>query len=546
MIVLIVDDSKVCRMLYSKELSRGGYQTLEAVDGIEALAVIQETAVDLVVLDIEMPNMNGYEVCERLRSQEFTSRYQERDRMLPIVFVTSDQSIESRVRGFKSGGTDFITKGFKSGTLLKTVDRVLKPVNPLEGLKALVVDPSRFIRRAVTNILEKQGVLVTAVEDGQQAFDLMVTRGREVDLIIADANLPGIMGDALCRKIRRDLGFRGIPILILTNDGQREMLHGLFEAGMTDYLLKPFEQDELLARLRASVETIRGLEREIQERDKSETTSFSELEKAHAQATGMAEMASSVLHNIGNVLNSLQVSCFQLAEDLKKSKVPQLLLANQLIIQNRENLTEFLSSERGSLLPEYLDRCGKVVDAEYQSTVRDLKEITTKLNLMKDIIEVQQAHASGRTQLDRVAFSDILDEALAILDDTIARSGVKVARSQGSIRRVMAQRTTLSHIVINLIKNAIEAMREAETRILTLDIGFRDSRIYLSITDTGTGISGENLRKIFHHGFTTKVDGHGFGLSYCEKMVQEMGGKLEVSSPGEGQGATFTLLLAPA
>ena len=117
--ILIVDDDRTARAFFRKELRAGGYTLLEATDGFEALHVIHEEDVELVLLDIEMPDMDGYQVCTWLRSEQFSHRFnQKKTGLLPIIFVTSDHSMESRLKGFRAGATDFVTKDFKPGELL--------------------------------------------------------------------------------------------------------------------------------------------------------------------------------------------------------------------------------------------------------------------------------------------------------------------------------------------------------------------------------------------------------------------------------------------
>ncbi len=540
--ILIVDDSRVCRMLYRKELNEGGYETIEAKDGVEALKVIQETEVDLVILDIEMPNMNGYEVCERLRSKEFITRFHQKKEVLPVIFVTSDTTMEGRVKSFNKGATDFITKGFKSGTLLSVVDSILKPGDPMEGLTALIVDQSRFMRKMIAGFLVDEGVRVLEAEDGEKAFDLLFCQPDKVNMVITDLELPGMKGDELCIKIRKDLGLKGVPVIILTDKEDRLLLVSLFGAGITDYLVKPFEKEELLARLRVSLETINALERQIQERIKEEANVSQHLAAKHARVVDLAEHATAILHNIGNVLNSVYVSCYQVSKQIKNSKLRQMLLAHQLITDHQDNLGEFFEKDvKGRMLPEYLKESGQRLKNEQMTITREIDDITTKVSLMKDIIKEQQAEAKCDDRIERVSLENLAREALKTQSNAIEKNNISVRHHFSEPELVNLPRVTFTHVIINLLKNAIEAMRDAEERVLTLKTG-KDAqqRFYLEVTDTGSGIPEEHLKKIFNHGFTTKKDGHGFGLSYCAKAMREMGGSLNVES--NGKGTVFTAL----
>ncbi len=540
--VLIVDDSRVCRMLYRKELRKGGYETIEASDGLEALQIVQEAAVDLVVLDIEMPNMDGYEVCERLRSEEFANRlHQNGDGLLPVIFVTSNKTLEGRMEGFNKGANEYITKGFKPGMLLATVNKTLNPAYMLTGLDCLAVLPEN---EAAIRYLREMGMIVTRLNDGVAAFELLYAQADDYNLVIIDVNAPGMDAEALCRKIRRGLGLKSLPVIVVTDREDRRLFMRLFEAGATDYLIRPFEKRELFARLKVSLETIQALEQEIEARVKSEVDDSKASHTAdQSAAEDLARLSTSILHNIGNVLNSVFVSCFQLSELVNKSKISNLLLAHNLLEENHERLGEFLVNDpKGKLLPRYLIDCGKKIGREQEEVAAELEEMAKKVTLVKEIIETQQAYAKA-SQAVACDLTEIMEAALKVQTENMRKNQVEVRKEFQPVK-VNAPRVKLTQVLINLIKNAIDAMRAAEGRVLTLRIGQNQSRPFCSVEDTGAGIADANASRIFEHGFTTKTDGHGFGLSYCRQAVREMGGELRVSSEGEDRGATFTLTFA--
>jgi len=136
----------------------------------------------------------------------------------------------------------------------------------------------------------------------------------------------------------------------------------------------------------------------------------------------------------------------------------------------------------------------------------------------------------------------LLDEAIVIQETLLTQHKVKVIRQFSSMASVPVHRVQLSHVFINLIKNAVEAMAKSELRELTLVLCLDEKgQPTVRLSDTGMGISAENMKHMLTHGFTTKTDGHGFGLAFCLKAVDEMGGYLALSSEGEGKGATFSI-----
>jgi len=544
--VLVVDDSRTCRQMYRRELARGGYEVLEAADGLEAIDCVHHNEVDLVVLDIEMPNMDGYEVCERLRSKEFSSRFfQKRDGVLPIVFVTASDSPEVRQKGFDLGANDFISKGFKKGVLRRTVDNILDPDNVLSGMCALVVDDSRTQRNMVGRILEMKGVSVISAADGAEAYDIMCRERDRVGMVITDLEMPRMTGDVLCRRLRKDLGLARLPIIIITATDNREKLLQLFSAGASDYLMKPFENEELIARLKASLMTIESIERVIEQRVRRESAEMRNEEIiAQARVAGEAEIATSVLHNIGNVLNSVYASCYQIQRQLKGSRVRQISMAHQMIFRNIDRIDTFFKEDpRGKLLPDYLLKGGEKLTSEQSVMAKEVDEILTRIDLMRDIIETQQAHARGHSLIEPMPLVELLDEAIKVLEPSLEKYGIELVREVEPLPPVPVERVSLVHVLINLIKNAVEAMRRRPERVLTCRLLEQGSIPTLVIQDTGSGITAENLDQIFTHGFTTKQDGHGFGLAFCVRAIEAMGGTLSAESEGEGKGATFTLQL---
>jgi len=546
--ILVVDDDRTSRAFFRRELSGGGYDIVEASDGFEAIHVIHDQAIDLVLLDIEMPDMDGYQVCSWLRSEQFSQRINQRGTgLLPIVFVTSSESLESRLKGFRAGATDFVTKSFKPGSLLKLVNKILRPENPLEGLTALVVDDSKLVRDMVIEMLREQGMTVLQAVDGQQGYELLLERLEEIDMVLTDLEMPALKGDELCFKIRNELGLKDMPVIFLTAVPDREVLIDLFKAGANDYLIKPFVKEELIARLRVIQELFQNLDEEVRERKRMQK----ELARTRAQTHGQVDVASrmeladTVLHNVNNVLNSVSVSCGQINTFLQESRLSQLLLAVDLVVKNKDDLPRFFTEqEKGKRLPEYFGLVGTMLQDEQQQIHEEVQELQKKIRLMQDIVEAQQR--STRRDGDRVDcdLTQLLESAVLINDPLVRKYGVRVVRDLEDELRIHVREVGFTHVLINLIKNAVEAMADSPERVLTLHSNAReDGMVCLSIMDTGTGILTHHLEQIFQRGFTTKNDGHGFGLPYCGDLVREMGGEIKAESKGIDRGATFTLTI---
>lgn len=248
--VLVVDDSSMIRNILRRELESGGYRVAEAVHGFDALAKAADFHPDLVTLDVEMPKLNGFETCRKLREPHYARFFGESpDAMGPVIFVTSLDTIEDRKKGFQLGAMDFITKPFEPGAILQAVNTILRPENRLRGLTALVADVNEASRRVVSDCLRREGVETVETADGGEAWAIVRSRPADIDIVIAGLPLPTLNGGAMCRKIRTELGLSELPVIFLPVVDDKDELFELFKAGATDYLLQPFVKEEFLARL---------------------------------------------------------------------------------------------------------------------------------------------------------------------------------------------------------------------------------------------------------------------------------------------------------
>jgi len=545
--ILVVDDDKTSRRIYQREFRNADYEVVEASDGFEAIHVVHDQEVDLVVLDIEMPDMDGYQVCTWLRSEQFSQRFNKNETILPIIFVTSDESLESRLKGFRAGATDFVNKGFKQGTLLKVVDRILKPLNVLAGLTALVVDDSKLVREMVRGMLLEQRVKVIEATNGREGYDKLVANLKSVDMVITDLEMPLMKGDELCYKIRRDLGLKELPVIFLTAIPDRSILIDLFKAGANDYLVKPFVKEELIARLRVTREMLKELGDEVAERKRihKEMVISQEIAEKNLSAAGKVEFTTTVLHNVSNVLNSVAVSGAQAERMVARSRLSQLLMALRLMDKHSDDLATFFKEDpKGSQLPQYFKIVSGMLETEHHQLVEELGELNKKLTLMKDIIEVQQRIAMQRGDQVIRPVTDLLTEALNVNHAMLEKCGVSLKKQMTPGLEILVLDVEFIHVLINLVKNAIEAMNTSQTKVLTLESGkTAEDLIFIRIGDTGSGIAPENMKNMFQQGFTTKETGHGFGLPYCARTITNMGGKVSVSSPGLNLGAVFEIIL---
>jgi C4-dicarboxylate-specific signal transduction histidine kinase len=292
----------------------------------------------------------------------------------------------------------------------------------------------------------------------------------------------------------------------------------------------------------------RQLHAEIEERKRMEIQvdkTHKELLVASRQA-GMAEVATSVLHNVGNVLNSANVSATLVADGVKKSKVSSLARVVALLREHDSDLGTFIASDpRGKHLPTYLAELSDYLLADQETTVKEVDSLLRNIEHIKEIVAMQQSYAKVSGVKEIVNVRDLVEDSLRMNEGALNRHGVEVIREFEDVPPINVEKHKVLQILVNLVRNAKQACDESSRvdKRLTLSIANRGGSIKMLVTDNGIGISAENRTCIFAHGFTTKKDGHGFGLHGGALAAKEMGGSLSLHSDGPGQGATFTLEL---
>ncbi|MFT0477706.1 DAHL domain-containing protein [Pseudomonas antarctica] len=287
-----------------------------------------------------------------------------------------------------------------------------------------------------------------------------------------------------------------------------------------------------------------SLEQRVEERTRELKDAQSELLDSARQA-GMAEIATNVLHNVGNVLNSVNISAELVTRKLRNSKALGLGKAMQLINEHPEDLGTYLrEDEKGKLLPGYLNQLVNAIAIEQQGLTDELAQLSKSVDHIKDIVSTQQSYAGVSSLLEPVQIGALMDDALRMNSGALSRHHVTVVKEYAEVPELMADKHRLLLIMINLISNAKYAMSNLtdRSRQITLSITtVEGSLLQISVKDEGEGIPAENMTRIFTHGFTTRKEGHGFGLHSCALAAIEMNGRLTAHSDGPGKGAVFTL-----
>ena len=475
--------------------------------------------------------------------------------------------------------------------------------------RRLITDPIRHLAEAAREAAEKGDYSVRAEKTGggelgeiADAFNVMIARASENVVLVKEVAVRRRVENALRESEER---FRAvfenstIGLFRASRDGRFQMANAAL-VGMAGY--ESFEQlaavdaavdlyadpgsweqiaeclhhigmvDGAEARwcrrdgreitVRVSAKAIRGDARDINyyegvvEDITAQKESIAEVRRLNrelvdaSRAAGMAEVATGVLHNIGNVLNSVGVSAQLLDSQMARSKIETLQQGVAILEANLPQLGAFIESDpKGRALPDFLIKVTRHIAEERERCREELRHLTANIGHMKKVIATQQGFARVTNATETLSAADIVEDALRMNLPALNRRNILVERDYSEVPPVMVDKHKVLQILNNLIHNARHALveRPGDGKRLRVKVYQNGSeRVKILVEDNGIGIPVENLTRIFSHGFTTRTNGHGFGLHSGALAASEMNGSLAVHSPGVGQGAIFTLELPVA
>jgi signal transduction histidine kinase len=346
-------------------------------------------------------------------------------------------------------------------------------------------------------------------------------------------------------SLRRALAAVGVLILILLAAfGWIRLLHRQVElkTRQLGQKITEHEQTEMLLAGKTRV-----LQQEIEERQRVEV----EIEKIHKQLltasrlAGMADVATNVLHNVGNVLNSVNVLTASVASHVKKSRIAGVSKLASLLNEHAADLGRFLTEDAsGRSVPSHLERLGARLNDEQSSLLEKITALSESVQHIREIVAMQQNYSKVCGLRETASVAEIVEDALRMCSGALARHEIDLIRDYEEIPPLILDRHKALQILFNLLDNAKLACWEsgrADKRIILRILRHGPDRVWIEVSDNGIGITPENLGRIFTQGFSTRKDGHGFGLHSSILAAQDMGGTLNVWSSGPGAGARFTL-----
>ena len=427
----------------------------------------------------------------------------------------------------------------------------------------LYVDDEETALKYFRRGLEKDFVIHTA-PGVNQALEILNKEAASIGVVITDQRMPGKSGVDLLTEVRK-LWPAIVRILITAYTDIESAVSAVNAGAVYKYVTKPADFPVLRETLTQAVNVYRetlhrnALEktlRELEAQRQATLAAESQREQlqqrliAASREAGRAEVATGILHNVGNVLNSMNVSAAVVIKTLEESRVDNLCKGLAIIEEHAHDLASFISSdERGQRLPGYLAKLAPVLTEEHSRITDAMSSLNRNIEHIAQIVRMQQTHVRDVAVQQPVNAAGLMEDAVRINQTAIEKYSVEIVREFASLAAVMLDQHRVLQILINLVGNAVRATNEGSNPSKRLVLTIKEEtvascpQIVFQVKDNGVGIAPENMTRIFTYGFTTRSDGHGFGLHSAANAAKEMGGELTAASDGTGTGATFTLRL---
>jgi len=402
-----------------------------------------------------------------------------------------------------------IVASFVSG---RVVNRIIEPITKLKEIAQKVTDGNNYSFRMEKTSSDEVGVLV-------ESFNKMLDQILERDRALSEEKDKAELSAMSAKKYAEETESINIDL-----------------------------ENEIRERTKVE-EELQELNETLEDKVQERTIELKELNEkigGIARSAGMAEVASGVLHNVGNVLNSVNVSVSVIREQIRKTKSTNLSRLVDMLNSNKDNIAIFIEKdEKGKQIPKFLSLLSEQLEDEKINLFCELDQLSKNVDHIKNVISMQQSYAGSYGVREKVKISDLVEDALKINLQGIAQHGIEIVREYENVPMLYIDKHKALQVVINLISNAKYALIDSgkERKKIIVLIKMTNSNISVEIKDTGIGIAPEDIPHLFEYGFKKRKGGHGYGLHHSALVANELGGRLSVRSEGLSEGASFIMVV---
>ncbi|MGK5092763.1 response regulator [Deltaproteobacteria bacterium TL4] len=367
-------------------------------------------------------------------------------------------------------------------------------VNTVKVARILIVDDNSKNIKVLGEILSREGYELGIAANGEQALRFVQTIAP--DLILMDVMMPEMDGYEACRRLKESTKNKDIPIIFLTAKTETGDLVKGFELGAVDYVSKPFNHTELLARVKTHLELYSSRMQLKQLNQELQTTQAQMIHSAKLASLG--QLAAGVAHEINNPIQVIELAAALLKEQILGREEVDVSYLDRIISMSK--------------------RCG-VVTRHLLEFGRGKREALVKDLDVNELVQKTMLLLHNQLQTEDIELELDLMDSLPLLT-TIPIS--------------------IEHTLIQLLNNSKDALKNRAVKKICIRTYSKEDRVFIEVEDSGSGIPEAFMERLFDPFFTTKEvgTGTGTGLSVCHGLIRNIGGQINVRSE-EGKGATF-------
>lgn len=511
--LLVENDSVICGQL-TEELQRNSFAALIADNINQAYELLQTQQIDIVLADINLTDINAVDLLKRIKSQKATTE---------VIFITDSGHHNLVVEALRNGTIDYLKKPINLEEVSTVIGRTAEKIVKNKGLTykntVLIIDDNQDVVERLRKVLEKENYATFGAYSGKEGIE--VIKNNRIDAVVTDIKMSDISGIDVLEKVKQL--YQDIEVIMVTGYDEQELAVRALKAGAIDYLHKPINLEELIhainkavekatlyrsrlyqnRELKLNAEIIARMNEELEKLVAERTTQLSQTQAQLIQSEKMAAigcLAAGIAHEINNPLTAITMNIAFLADLIKGD--------------------------------ERLEKKLKIIEKEADRASEIVKGLLTF------------SRQSKQTDRKSTDVHQIIENTLKPIEQELLLNNIKVVRDfSPAFPAVLVNANQIQQVFLNLINNACDAMpKGGQINIKTKKIS--DSKIVVEFSDTGTGISPENLAKIFDPFYTTKSPGKGtgLGLTVSYEIIKNHNGEFEVTSE-LGKGTTFLIRL---